>query len=109
VSRGELVIPRPVSPSPTPHDAGARPRRVLPALAREGRIRTAAPHSRPRRTLAGVWHLCLLTIGSVKEFLAEHERHGAEQGADTIVQALVPRLEPLTVAGSGRVTLQRVV
>ena len=68
------------------------------------------PLSMPRQVLVDLTgEVGRIHIVSIKESLAEHERHVAEQGADATVQALVQRLEPLMVAGSGRNTFQRVV
>ena len=46
---------------------------------------------------------------SRKASLAEHEQHLAEQGADKTLGALGQKLAPLTVPGSGRQVLRRVV
>lgn len=46
---------------------------------------------------------------AIKESLAEHERHMAEQGADETVRAMVQKFIPLGVPGSRRDELRRVV
>jgi hypothetical protein len=47
-------------------------------------------------------------IVAVKASLDEHERHGAEQGADGTMGELGRQLAALTVPGSGRTVLQRI-
>jgi hypothetical protein len=45
---------------------------------------------------------------SMKESLAEHERHVAEQVADESLRALAQKATPLSVPGSRRDELRRV-
>jgi hypothetical protein len=57
--------------------------------------------------LAGVWgRIHLITV---RESLDEHEQHQAEQDADGHWQALAQQFFALTIPGSGRTELRRVV
>ena len=58
-------------------------------------------------TITGDWGRVHLL--AVRESLAEGEREEAEQGADGTLKALVQKFNALTVPGSGRTELRRVV